>query len=112
MKEVKAFVRPIKASDVHKNLKLNGYCCMTFSECEGTGVYTDPVENFPTLKFPFLHCPMVKIEIVCPDEEVSKVINIIQESGTTGRRGDGIIYICNVEEVFKVRNNVKGVSAL
>jgi nitrogen regulatory protein PII len=112
MKEVKAFIRPIKASDVHQALKLNGYCCMSFSECEGTGLYTDPTENFPTLRFPFLHCPMVKIEIVCPDKEVESVVEIIQKSGTTGKRGDGIIYIMEVDEVYKVRNKSKGIDAL
>ena len=112
MKEVKAFVRPSMAAEVYNSLKQNGYCCMSFSECEGTGKYTDPAENFPTLKFPFLHSPMVKMEIVCRNEDAAKVVEIIRRSGSTGRSGDGIIYICNVEEVFKVRNMEKGVNAL
>ena len=55
---------------------------------------------------------MVKIEIVCPDKEVESVVEIIQKSGTTGKRGDGIICIMEVDEVYKVRNKSKGIDAL
>lgn len=104
MKEVKAFVRPIKAREVCKALRENGYCCMTLTECEGTGMYTDPEKDFPTLKFPFMHSKVVKIEIVCADDDAPKIVKLIQENGKTGHRGDGIIYTIGVGEVYKVRN--------
>jgi nitrogen regulatory protein P-II 1 len=108
MKEIKAFIRTIKAREVFVALKANGYCCMTFTECEGTGRFTDPKEDFPSLKFPFMHSKVVKIEIVCSDEHVEEIVEIIREHGQTGRSGDGIIYVMEVEEVYKVRNNVTG----
>jgi nitrogen regulatory protein P-II 1 len=91
MKEIKAFIRPMKAMDVHKSLYAHGFCCMTLTECEGTGMYTDRDKDFPSLKFPFLHSKRVKIEIVCPEEEVEPIVEIIREHGRTGRSGDGII---------------------
>ncbi len=111
MKEIKAFVRHFKSAGVHKALKAAGYCCMTFSECEGTGQYTDPSEDFPSFRFPFMHSKVVKIEIVCQDADVEPIIRIIQEHGRTGRRGDGIIYTSDVVEVYKVRNQQTGAEA-
>ncbi|MFQ5447104.1 MAG: P-II family nitrogen regulator [Saprospiraceae bacterium] len=112
MKEIKAFVRTTKAREVHKALKANGYCCMTLTECEGTGKYTDPEENFPSFKFPFMHSKVVKIEIVCRDAEVESIVKIIQESSKTGHPGDGIIYTVGVAQAYKVKNEQTGVEAI
>jgi nitrogen regulatory protein PII len=111
MKEIKAFIRPIKADEVYKALYAGGFCCMTLTECEGTGLYTDPDKDFPSLKFPFMHSKRVKIEIVCMEEEVPPIVEIIREHGKTGRPGDGIICVSGVEEVYRVKNNTKGMEA-
>ncbi|MCB0534197.1 MAG: P-II family nitrogen regulator [Saprospiraceae bacterium] len=112
MKEIKAFVRPIKANDVYKALHAHGFCCMTLTDCEGTGMYTDPDKDFPSLKFPFMHSKRVKIEIVCIDEEVEPIIEIIREHGKTGHSGDGIVYVSGVDEVYRIRNNTKGADVI
>lgn len=112
MKEVKAFIRPSKANPVHEALRRAGFCCMTFSECEGTGKYTDQEEAFPSLKFPFLHAPMVRIEIYCKDEEAERVVQTIRAHAATGRRGDGLICVLPVTQLYKVRNSAEGVEAL
>jgi nitrogen regulatory protein P-II 1 len=39
MKLTKAFIRHRKTKEVNTALKTEGYCCMTFVECEGTGQY-------------------------------------------------------------------------
>ena len=112
MKEVKAFVRTTKARDVHKALKASGYCCMTLTECEGTGRYTDPEEDFPSFKFPFMHSKVVKIEIVCANNDVEHIVKIIQEHGRTGHSGDGLIYTVGVSQAFKVKNEQKDAEAI
>lgn len=111
MKEIKAFIRPIKASEVCRELRTHSFCCMTLTECEGTGMYSDPSKDFPTFKFPFMHSKVVKIEIVCPDEDEKKIVELIQKHGKTGHAGDGIIYIVDVREIFKVRNGESGKAA-
>lgn len=112
MKEIKAFIRPRKALEVTKALRAAGFCCMTLTECEGTGKYTDPQESFPSFTFPFMHSKMVKVEIVCPKKDVAQIVNIIQQHGRTGHTGDGIIYVLDVEQVFRVKNQESGMQAL
>jgi nitrogen regulatory protein P-II 1 len=111
MKEIKAFVRSNKVSDINKALKTHGYCCMTLTECEGTGKLTDPEGDFPSFKFPFMHSKVVKIEIVCPDADVEPIVKIIQKNGRTGHPGDGLIYIMEVVQAYKVKNEQMGVEA-
>ena len=112
MKEIKAFIRPKKADAVFHALKAKGHCCMTFTECEGTGKYTNSGHDFPSLKFPFMHSEVIKLEIVALKKDVSEIVQLIQENGKTGYPGDGLIYVLDVEEAYKVKNEQKGKEAL
>jgi nitrogen regulatory protein P-II 1 len=108
MKEVKAFIRPEMLNRVYDGLKSSGYCCITVTEGEGTGKYDDPANSYPTLQHPFLHSKVVKIEIVCHEEDVEFIAGIISKNGSTGRKGDGLMYVENVEQVFRVRDGSAG----
>jgi nitrogen regulatory protein P-II 1 len=52
---------------------------------------------------------MVKLEIVCADYEVGRIMNVIFENARTGYKGDGIIVVSPVEEVLKIRTGSKDV---
>ncbi|MBL1232506.1 MAG: P-II family nitrogen regulator [Vicingaceae bacterium] len=112
MKEIQAFIRPEKLNDIYKALEKEGHCCLTIFNGEGTGKYTDQSKDWPSFKHPFLHSKMVKIEMVCKKEAVKKVTEIIQESGSTGESGDGLIYVSDVEEVIRIRDGAKGIETL
>ncbi|ARS38094.1 P-II family nitrogen regulator [Pontibacter actiniarum] len=102
MREVKAFVRSTKVSEVIKALRHNGFKSMTVTEVEGTGRFTKPGAS-PSLKFPITHSKMAKLELLCKKEDVETIVKLIYEFGGTGEKGDGIISISQVERVFKVR---------
>ncbi|MEX2565040.1 MAG: P-II family nitrogen regulator, partial [Cyclobacteriaceae bacterium] len=85
-------------------LKKEGFCCYTITTAEGTGNYTDPGTDFPSLKHPFSHSEVAKLEIVARDENVQSIVKTIHEHGKTGRRGDGLIYITPVLEAYRVRD--------
>jgi nitrogen regulatory protein P-II 1 len=104
MKEIKAFIRFEKLRKVAESLKKEKYCCFTVFEGEGVGDYSDPDISFPSLKFPFLHSKIIKIEIVCNKEEVDNIVSIIKREAKTGNSGDGLIYVCNVEKKIKIRD--------
>ena len=103
MKEIKAFIRPENLKMLAENLKKENFCCFTVFEGEGVGDFTDPKTKFPSLKFPFLHNKMVKIELVSDDEDVSKIVNIIKNHAHTGKKGDGLIYVSNIDYKVKIR---------
>ncbi|SNZ01331.1 P-II family nitrogen regulator [Flagellimonas pacifica] len=103
MKEIKAFIRKEKLNAVAKALKEKHYCCFTVFEGEGVGDYTDPVKEFPTLKFPFLHTRIIKVEIVCSAEDVDKITDTIGKYARTGESGDGLIYVGHVDHCIKIK---------
>lgn len=102
MREVKAFIRRKRATDVIKGLRDNDFKSMTVTDVEGTGRFTKP-DAKPSLKFTVTHSKMAKLELVCKKEDVSKIAKIISEYGSTGEKGEGLIYVTDVLQIFKVR---------
>lgn len=110
MKLIKAYIRQRKTEDIYNALKKAGYCCMTFVECEGTGRYSDHEKEHISDKYPFADAyRVIKLEILSADEHIQQIIGIIKQNGRTGYRGDGMIIISPVDEVYKVRTDEKGI---
>lgn len=113
MKLIKAYIRRRKAEEVYKGLKDAGFCCMTFVECEGTGQYSDHEEKHVSEKYPFADAfRVIKLEILADDDHIRGIIDIIKQNGRTGYRGDGMIIVSPVEEVYKVRTDETGILAI
>lgn len=104
MKEIKAFIRPGKVSEVALNLQKSGFCCFTFFEGEGSGKYVDPKNEYPSLKHPYLHGKTTKLEIVCNASDKDAIISVIKSRAHTGRSGDGLIYVVDVENKIRIRD--------
>lgn len=113
MKLIKAYVRHRKTEKIYNALKNAGFCCMTLVECEGTGQYSDKENDHISDKYPYADAyRVIKIEILVAEEHIEKVVDIVKQNGRTGYRGDGIIIISPVEEVYKVRTDEKGILAI
>jgi nitrogen regulatory protein P-II 1 len=102
MKEVKAFIRHVQINNVIKGLRDNDFKSLTLTDVEGTGRFTRR-DDKPSFKFPVAHTKMAKLEIICKKEDVEMVVRLIHEHGGTGEKGDGIIYVSDVEQIFKVK---------
>lgn len=46
---------------------------------------------------------MIKIELICQDEEVGKIKSAIMEKAQTGYQWDGIVIVSPVEEAVSIR---------
>ena len=113
MKLIKAYIRQRKTEEVYKGLKQSGYCCMTFVECEGTGQYSDHEKEHISEKYPFADAyRVIKLEILVSGENIKAIIDIIKQNGRTGYRGDGMIIVSPVDEVYKVRTDETGFLAI
>lgn len=99
--------------NVYNALKESGYRSMTLVECEGTGQYSDHEKAHISDKYPFADAyRVIKIEILVADEHVSTVMRIIRENARTGYRGDGMVVISPVDDVYKIRTDDEGILAI
>lgn len=102
MKEIKAFIKPSKLENVVEALKNNGFESVTLSDCEGTGSYKRE-DSLPSLKFHFADSEVIKLELVCRNEEAKTAINIICKNAQTVFPADGIIYISDIIDAYRIK---------
>jgi nitrogen regulatory protein P-II 1 len=105
MKKIEAYIQPFmlrKVVDALRAIHIHG---MSVIEAKGFGKEKD--ESYPhhTADYIVDFTPKTKIEIVCNDDQSSKIVETIQKSAHTGRKGDGKIIVTNVEKVLSIRNN-------
>ncbi len=112
MKEIKAMIRPEMFETVYKNLRAEGYCCLTVYHGEGIGRHGDPDKLNASLDFPFLHLKVVKIEILIDESQEEEVMNIIQRSAGTNSVGDRIVYSTTLDNVMSIRTGETGEAVL
>lgn len=108
MKEVKAYVRTRVVEQVVTALEEGGYNRMTIIDVSALGRLADDSEARYSIEFVEKHSTMAKIELVCKDADVDRVIQIVQQNACTHRHGDGIIFLAPVERAIRIRNDEEG----
>jgi nitrogen regulatory protein P-II 1 len=106
MKEIKAFIRPNRVNDIVHHLKDAGFENMTISLAEGTGKLQDAVA-FVSQKFSITDSEVAKLELVVDDNDIDTVVHIISEQGKSLNPGDGLIYVSDVSNIYRVKDGLK-----
>jgi nitrogen regulatory protein P-II 1 len=85
---------------------------MTASEVRGHGRQKGHREVYRGREYNVDLLPKVKLEIVIADARVDEVVRTLSAAARTGRIGDGKIFVSNLEEVIRIRNDDRGEAAL
>lgn len=112
MKLVKAIIKPFKLDDVRESLSEIGVTGITVSEVKGFGRQKGHTELYRGAEYVVDFLPKVKIETVVSDDVVDKVIDAISSAASTGKIGDGKIFVLNVEQAVRIRTGESGSEAL
>jgi len=102
MKEIKAFIKPSRVTNVVEALEKAGFDSLTLSKGEGTGTHERPDSSL-NLEFFFTNSEIIKLELVCQNEEAEKAIQLICKNARSHERGDGIIYLTEIEDAFSIK---------
>jgi len=112
MNEVKAFIRKQKAEEVVDGLEEEGFCCMTLIDAVGLGMMADPDKARLSIRISERISEVVKLVVVCDEEDTEEVITIICDNARSGQPGDGIVYVTPVMKTIHIRSGEKGDSFL
>lgn len=112
MRLVTAIIKPFVLPDVQEALKVAGVIGMTVSEAKGFGRQRGHTEVYRGAEYRVDFVPKIRIEIVCDDNEVDRVVEAIEGSARTGKIGDGKIWVVPVQDLVRVRTGERGPSAL
>ena len=103
MKLITAIIKPFRLDDVKNALKAGGIQGITVSEVQGFGRQAGHTEVYRGAEYTVDFIPKAKLEILCEDSGVDKILEVIVESARTGKIGDGKIWITPVEHVVRIR---------
>lgn len=111
MKLVAAVIRPFKLDEVRRAVADLGLHGVTVTEVQVHGE-AERREVYRGTEYPIDFVPQTKIELAVDDAIVEPVIEAICNVTLTGRRGDGEIYVSDLEQVVRIRTAETGSAAL
>lgn len=113
MKKIEAIIKPFKLDEVKEALVEAGIEGMTVSEVKGYGRQQGHSELYRGNEYVVDFIPKVKIEIVVSGEEYAQLaVKTIQEAASTGKIGDGKIFVSTIEHVVRIRTGETDADAL
>ena len=115
MKEVKAYVRPSCLDVMIAELEKAGAKDITIIRVDALGAlvdYQNEKEHKWIRKYEEKYSATAKIEIVCKDEQAGIFTEIIKKMCHTGLKGDGRVFISNIEDAVNIRDGSRGEAAL
>ena len=112
MYKVEANIRPDRFEAVRDALHDIDVTMMTVVECRGSGRLRVPVTTFRTGRHGDGLTSRLQINVVVSEPYLQPTVDAIQRVATTGEVGDGKIFILQVQDVVRIRNNEHGSTAL
>jgi nitrogen regulatory protein P-II 1 len=112
VKKLEAIIQPSRFESVKEALHEAGLEGMTVTEVRGHGRQKGHTEVYRGREYTVDLLPKIKIEIVLADKLVATVVEAILRAAKTGKIGDGKIFISNVEDAIRIRNEEHGEGAL
>ena len=112
MKLVMAIIKPFKLDEVRESLTALGIQGLTVSEVKGFGRQKGQTEIYRGAEYSVNFLPKVEVEVVVGDDLVGQVVESIQKSASTGRIGDGKIFVLDVSQAVRIRTGESDADAL
>jgi nitrogen regulatory protein P-II 1 len=112
MKKIEAIIQPFKLDEVKSALYAIGVTGLTISEVRGHGRQMGHKEIYRGAEYEVDLVPKVKLEVVVTNPRAEDVVSTITAAARTGKVGDGKIFISDIAEAVRIRNDERGEGVL
>lgn len=112
MKKIEAVIKPFKLEEVKEALGAIGIQGLTVTEVKGFGRQKGHKELYRGAEYTVEFLPKIKLEIVAPDDKVERVVQAITKAASSGRIGDGKIFVTPVDNAVRIRTGESGEIAI
>jgi|TARA_A100001011_G_scaffold3782_1_gene4382 nitrogen regulatory protein P-II 2 len=103
LKLITVIIKPFKLEEVRQSLDLIGITGMTITEVKGFGRQKGHTELYRGAEYVIDFLPKIKVEIAVSNEQLGDVIDAITKSASTGKIGDGKIFVSSLDQVIRIR---------
>ena len=112
MKLITAIIKPFKLDDAREALSEVGVQGLTVTEVKGFGRQKGHTELYRGAEYVVDFLPKSKLEVAVADDQVEGVIEAISKATSTGKIGDGKIFVQELDNVLRIRTGESGTEAL
>jgi nitrogen regulatory protein P-II 2 len=112
MKMITAVIKPFKLDDVREALSSIGVQGVTVTEVKGFGRQKGHTELYRGAEYVVDFLPKIRLEIAVEDSMVERIIEVLIKTASTGKIGDGKIFVHNLEQVIRIRTGESGADAI
>ncbi len=112
MKKLEIIIKPFKLDDIKEAVLQLGVGGMNVSEVKGFGRQKGHKEIYRGAEYQVDFVPKIKVEMVVPDDLVSRIVEAVKETARTGEIGDGKIFILPVEKAVRIRTGEEDEDAI
>jgi len=112
MKKIEAIIKPFKLEEVKDALSELGIEGMTVTEVKGFGRQKGHTEIYRGSEYTVDFLPKIKLEIVVADGAVDGAVGAITKTATTGKIGDGKVFVLHGENAIRIRTDETGDKAV
>lgn len=112
MKLISAIIKPFKLDEVREALSEIGVQGITVTEVKGFGRQKGHTELYRGAEYVVDFLPKIKLEVAVADDKVEDVVSAITKAGSSGKIGDGKIFVSDLSQVIRIRTGETGDEAL
>ena len=112
MKKIEAIIQPHKLDEVKAALIAIGVDGMTVSEVRGHGRQKGHTETYRGQEYTVDLLPKVKIEMVVLSARADEIVRALSTAARSGKVGDGKVFVTEVLDAIRIRNEDRGEAAL
>ncbi|THF60783.1 P-II family nitrogen regulator [Pseudothauera nasutitermitis] len=112
MKFITAIIKPFKLDEVREALSAIGVQGITVTEVKGFGRQKGHTELYRGAEYVVDFLPKVKVEAAIRADVLDQAIEAIEKAASTGKIGDGKIFVFDLEQAIRIRTGETGGDAL
>lgn len=103
MKLVIAYTRPERLTAIKQALYAKQFYSMSVTNILGSGRQKGFTETYRGVVIEMNLLKKVRIEVGVADDKLGDCLEIIQGAARTGKEGDGVVFVIDIEKSMRVR---------
>ena len=113
MKKLEIIIRPDRLEELKMILNTFSVGGMTVTSVMGCGNQKGDISELKGMKLVSMNLiPKIQANIVVQDDVVDDILAIVHEKLSSGRVGDGKVFVYPVEEAMRIRTGERGTKAI
>ena len=112
MKMIVAIIKPSRLDAALEAVTGAGASGLTVTEVRGYGRQKGKTEVYRGAEYEIKLLPKVKLEIAVPSDIADKVVDALAKSASTGKIGDGKVFVMDLESALRIRTGEKDAQAI